>query len=399
MRTTTRGMRRTGAVAAIAAGLLAACGGGGGAGDTAAQGTLRMALTDAPGCGFDHVWVTVEKVRVHQSGSAGDNEGGWQEIVLSQPRRLDLLALTNGVLEELGQTRLPAGSYQQLRLVLAGNGGAQPLANAVQPTGGAPVALRTPSAQQSGLKLKTRFDVAAEGMADLVLDFDACSSVVTAGGSGGYNLKPVIRVAERVSTGITGYVSTTLTLNGTRVSAQQDGVVLRSTVPDATGRFVLPFLPTGSYDVVVASDGRATAVVTGVPVTTATTVVNGTTTAILPPVSTAAEVTGTASVGTGTATLALDATVAARQTLTGGPTVEVASTPVDAVDAGYLLKLPVGAPVKSAFALNGALSFAPDTAVAGRYRLRASAPGFADVTRDADVSTTPPPVVDLPFAP
>ena len=294
---TKKGLRLTGAMAAITAGLLAACGGGGGGDSTVAQGSLRMALTDAPSCGYDHVYVTVEKVRVHKSDSAGDGEAGWEEIVLAQPKRLDLLELTNGVLEELGQTTLPAGSYNQVRLVLSENGGATPLANAVQPTGSALVPLRTPSAQQSGLKLKTKFEVAAGGLADLVLDFDACSSVVTAGGTGAYNLKPVIRVAERVNSGIQGYVSTTLTLNGTRVSAQQGGVVLRSTVPDATGKFVLPFLPAGSYDVVIASEGRSTAVVTSVPVTATTTVVNGTSTAILPPVATVRDVTGTASAG------------------------------------------------------------------------------------------------------
>lgn len=395
---TMKTLRLTGAMAAITAGLLAACGGGGGGDTTVAQGSLRMALTDAPSCGFDHVYVTVEKVRVHKSDSAGDGEAGWEEIVLAQPKRLDLLELTNGVLEELGQTTLPAGSYNQVRLVLSENGGATPLANAVQPTGSALVALRTPSAQQSGLKLKTKFDVAAGGMADLVLDFDACSSVVKAGGTGAYNLKPVIRVAERVNTGIQGYVSTTLTLNGTRVSAQQGGVVLRSTVPDATGKFVLPFLPAGSYDVVIASEGRSTAVVTSVPVTATTTVVNGTATAILPPVATVRDVTGTTSVGSGTATLVLDAQVRASQALTGGPTIEVASTPVDATNATYTLKLPADAPVKAPYAATGTLSFAPDSAVAGKYRLKATAPDMVDVSRDADVSTANQ-VVDLEFAP
>lgn len=45
---------------------LAACGGGGeSTSPTQAQGTLRIALTDAPSCGFDQVNVTVDRVRVH----------------------------------------------------------------------------------------------------------------------------------------------------------------------------------------------------------------------------------------------------------------------------------------------------------------------------------------------
>ena len=76
--------------------VLAACGGGGGGGTAAVpEGTVRMALTDAPSCGYDHVYVTVERVRMHKSDGAGDSESGWEEIVLATPKRLDLLELTN----------------------------------------------------------------------------------------------------------------------------------------------------------------------------------------------------------------------------------------------------------------------------------------------------------------
>ena len=163
------------------------------------MGTLRLALTDAPACGFDKVFVTVEKVRVHQSSSSGELEAGWSELVLAPARRLDLLSLTNGVLMELGQKSLPAGKYQQLRLVLAENAASAPFANAVIPTGSKDeVALATPSAEQSGLKLKTNIDVIANQTADFVIDFDACKSIVTTG-NGKYLLKPVLTVAARTS--------------------------------------------------------------------------------------------------------------------------------------------------------------------------------------------------------
>ena len=58
--------------------LLSACGGGGRGGDS---GTLRLALTDAPACGFDSVFITIEKVRVHKSGSAMEQIlAGWEEF-------------------------------------------------------------------------------------------------------------------------------------------------------------------------------------------------------------------------------------------------------------------------------------------------------------------------------
>jgi len=387
----------------IAAATLAACGGGGGS--AAGEGSLRVAMADAPACGYDNVFVTVEKVRVHTSGAAADAEGGWQEVVISPAKRIDLLTLTNGLVEELGTTALPAGSYTQVRLVLASNSSAAPTANAVKPTGGALVPLNTPSGQQSGLKLQTHFDVQAGQMMDLVIDFDACKSVVKAGGSGNYNLKPVMSVTPRLSTSVSGFVTSTLSMSSTTVSVQQNGTVVRSTAPDSTGRFNLAFLQPGSYDLVIVSDGRATAVVTSIPVTaTGSVTLGGTATAIVPPVSAMSEVTGTASVsttGSGSATvttLVTDATVAAQQTLTGGPTITVASTPVDAVLATYTMRLPRAAPVKAAYSATTALAFTADTAVAGKYNLMGTATGRTAVSSAIDV-TAGNLVANVMFAP
>lgn len=187
---------------------LTACGGGSsggvdssGSGSSTVNGdsdtgTLRLALTDDPACGFDTVFVTIQKVRVHKSSDANDIDGGWSEIVLNPAKKVDLLSLTNGKLEELGQTVLPAGKYTQLRLVLAENNGA-PFANSAKPTGESEVALQTPSGQQSGLKTNIDITVAANTTSDFVIDFDACKSIVAAGGSGKYLLKPVLSMTPR----------------------------------------------------------------------------------------------------------------------------------------------------------------------------------------------------------
>ncbi len=187
---------------------LTACGGGSGGGVDSSgggsstvngdsdTGTLRLALTDDPACGFDTVFVTIQKVRVHKSSDANDIDGGWSEIVLNPAKKVDLLSLTNGKLEELGQTVLPAGKYTQLRLVLAENNGA-PFANSAKPTGESEVALQTPSGQQSGLKTNIDITVAANTTSDFVIDFDACKSIVAAGGSGKYLLKPVLSMTPR----------------------------------------------------------------------------------------------------------------------------------------------------------------------------------------------------------
>src|SRR3546814_14324820 len=54
-------------------------------------------------------------------------------------------------------------------------------------------ALKTPSAQQSGLKLNINADVVPGIIYGLVLDFDVAKSIVEAGKSGEYIIKPVIR--------------------------------------------------------------------------------------------------------------------------------------------------------------------------------------------------------------
>lgn len=371
---------------------LSGCGGGGDGG-ISGTGVMRLSLTDAPACGYDQVNVTIEKVRVHQSSDAADEASGWSEVVLDPPRRVDLLTLTNGVLEELGETTLPAGRYTQMRLVLAANGGATPLANSVVPTGGAETALTTPSGQQSGLKLNVQMDVAANQVADFVIDFDACKSVVRRGNSGQYNLKPVISVTPLLSDAglrVIGYVDPAIASTSTTVSVQQDGVPVKATVPQTDGRFVLYPVPEGSYDLVINAAGRVTAVMTGVPVVASSyTTVNSTSFAFLPSPSAAATVTGTVTPVT--------ATVRALQTLTGGPTVEVAWAPVDADTGVFLATLPTQAPEKTAYVPNAttAYTFTPDTLVAGQYTLEAA---YGGATQTGSVNTaTPTPSLTFSF--
>jgi hypothetical protein len=384
-----RWMRVVGWIGAVgAAAVLAACGGGSG-GSASTDGSLRVALTDAPSCGFDHVFVTIQKVSVNQSSTAADADAGWTDLTLSPARQVDLLTLTNGVLEELGSMPLAAGHYSQIRLVLAPNTGtgSSALANAVQPTGGALTALTTPSGQQSGLKLQAHFDVQPGQMADVVLDFDACASIVKAGNSGQYILKPVISVVERLVSGLQGFVSTTLASASTTVSAQLNGATVRATAPDSTGKFTIPYLAPGTYTLVVTSDGHATGVVTSVPVGTTTAVINGTATAIVTPASTMADVTGAVTAVSGTSTVAVtDASARALQALTGGPTIEVAKQAADATAGSYRFHLPVAAPVKAAYAATG-LTFAPDTPVAGKYTIEIQAPGRTTQTKPADISS------------
>ena len=350
--------------------LIPGCGGGGGIGGTANDfGTMHLSITDAPACGYDAVHVTIDKVRVHQGSAAVDADGGWSEVVLAPAKRIDLLMLTNGVLEELGQTALPAGKYTQMRLVLASNSGGNPLANSVTPTGAAETALTTPSAQQSGIKLNVDIDIVAGKVADFVIDFDACKSVVKRGNSGQYNLKPVVTVVPVLSDAglrVVGYVAPSIAGVTTNVSVQFNGLPVKATIPDVTGKFVLYPVPTGSYDLVVTSAGHVTAVMTGVPViSTAYTYVNSAALPIAPALTAMRPVTGTVAPAT--------ATVRAMQAFIGGPAIEVAWAAVDATSGAFEFSLPINAPVKTVYVSNPlSLNFVADAGAAGQYSLEAA---------------------------
>jgi hypothetical protein len=361
----------------VASGLVA-CGGGSGASST---GTLKLAMTDAPACGYDHVYVTVNKIRVHQSATADGAAAGWSELSIPS-QRIDLLSLNNGVLQELGSLPLPAGTYQQIRLVLADNPNnpspGNPLANALVLSGTSnEIALSTPSGQQSGYKLQAHFDVQGGQVADMVLDFDACRSIVKAGASGNYNLKPVVSVIKRLTTAIEGYVHPSIAAS-VQVSTRDPGNNLRVTAPDPlTGKFTLAYLPENThYTVVVAGQNLTTAAVTNVPVSLATgvTVLNTSLAPIQPVASAMASVAGV--VSNSSSALLTDAVVAARQTLSTGESIDVASTGVNTSTADYSLSLPLAAAVKAPYASGAALSFTTDSMVPGRYNVTGTATAY-----------------------
>lgn len=375
---------RTALFVAIASStVLAACGGGGGSSPPSTQaGTVHFSLTDAPACGFDSVNVTVSKVRVHKSASASESDAGWTDVALNPARKINLVSLTNGVLFDLGQMPLEVGHYTQTRLVLAPNTSSTPFANSVIPTGGSEIALDTPSAVQSGIKLNNEFDVAPDTLSDFTLDFDACKSVV-ARGNGSYGLKPVITVIPVVVSGaIKGSIAPVPTNSHPVVSAQLNGVVVKSTVPDAIGAFTLsPLAQTAAgagYSVVVTADNYATDAVIGVPVTAkATTTVSTPAAPLVLSASASNNVSGTV--------LPVAAQAAARATQSFGTTaasaITVKYTGADLTNGMYAMTLPTAAPMLGTYGA-GTLPIAltAQPTAAGKYGIEAAATGYATQT-------------------
>ena len=177
---------------------LPGCSGGGGGGT--ATGTLQAAITDSPAFpNFERVFITINKVVVVPKGSENlaDNDPGLP-VIATFPGGLGVDILDLHFLPQiLGTTEIPAGSYSQVRLILAPD---QPTLNnfvifANNPTQSIP--LKTPSAQESGLKIVGSFTVTAGALNTIVLDFNPNEAIVIAGNSGNIILKPTgIRILQ-----------------------------------------------------------------------------------------------------------------------------------------------------------------------------------------------------------
>ncbi len=211
--------------------------------DTASQApaTLKFNLTDAP-VNYDAVYVEIEAVRVH----IGDDDdttsanGGWEDIDNIQPGIYNLLDFQNGLDTLFAEDEVPAGRLSQIRLILGDD-------NSVVVNGDS-IALSTPSAQQSGLKLQVHYDLEPGLVYEFWLDFDASRSVV-AKGNGGYNLKPVIKVFTKNTTGsIDGYIDP-VDAEALVMAYNAAGDTATAYADTVSGYFLMSGLQPASYDI------------------------------------------------------------------------------------------------------------------------------------------------------
>jgi len=201
---------------------------------------VNFYLIDAP-ANYDEVWIEVLSVEVLMKGNNEENGSAWINLPYEgEDQKINLLSLTGGNSEHLGELEVPAGEISQIRLILGED-------NYLM-QGGKRLDLKTPSAQQSGLKLKVDKPL-NEGISyDLVIDFDASKSIVKAGNSGLYILKPVLRVIAEESATIEGTVLP-LEAGPVVVSAIIDQDSL-GTFADENGKFVIRGLKAGDYTLV-----------------------------------------------------------------------------------------------------------------------------------------------------
>lgn len=198
--------------------------------------TIQVVLIDAPA---DYQEVNVELVDV-QINTNSEETPGWISVENAAMGTYDLLKLTNGTEAFLGSIELPQGELSQLRMILGSN-------NELV-VDGETKSLTVPSGSETGLKLNINQLIESGFTYKLVIDFDAARSIVKAGSSGKYLLKPVLRASFEAQTGaITGAVSPT----ADAVVYGIKGTDSIGTYLDETSSFTLKALEAGIYDVVV----------------------------------------------------------------------------------------------------------------------------------------------------
>ena len=216
---------------------------------------ISVRLVDEPG-DFDNVFIEILDFMIKINDDS-DDDSGWQSLgEINQT--VDLLELTGGESILLVDAfELPPGMLSQVRLVL-GEGNSVVI-------DGESFDLKTPSAQQSGLKIKVNHELEAGFTYNLLLDFDVDKSIVIAGNSPNKILKPVIRASTIYASGkIQGEVNLQDPDNLQEVivppsdlqieaSVMVDGETISAYV-DESGIFVLHGVPAGTYDVTITPD-------------------------------------------------------------------------------------------------------------------------------------------------
>lgn len=210
---------------------------------------VQLKLVDAPG---DYLEVNVEIVDIQYNNS--DNENGWASFGKPEdyPINVDLTTLIVGNNLLLADQIIPSGTLKQIRLVL-GDG------NTLKIEGQeAMMPLSTPSAMQSGLKLNMNTTLEPGFSYTFILDWDVQKSVVMAGTSGMYNLKPVIRVNAEVNSGsIAGNLTGEVLVDGLSVFNALENVTVEvygntdvyvaESSTNAEGDFLIQGLASGDY--------------------------------------------------------------------------------------------------------------------------------------------------------
>lgn len=222
----------------VAAGLVACEGGAG-----PQMSHVFVRLTDAPaGITAAHAWIST----VYLVGGDGTSR---VTISTGPSTEYDLLALQSGVTALLGDNTIPAGDYEQLRLVVDS-------AFVLLDGETDPRILKVPSGKQTGIKVEWNGPVHIQGgRTDLTVDCDVARSFVITGPTPPRQVlfKPVLHgVVTDLSGSISGTSSPADAVGRVFAIVGTDTVAATDADP-TTGAYTIMFLPAATYTVLDSS--------------------------------------------------------------------------------------------------------------------------------------------------
>jgi len=230
------------------------------------NGKASFYLTDGPleAESVSEVVISISKVEV--SGPEG-----WTMVKeFETPEAINLLELQGGETFFLDEKELASGLYNQVRLGLSTSEESEDPAHYIKFNDDSKEEITVPSGTQSGYKVVGGFTIPDGGVTSVIIDFDVRKSVVKAGNSGKYILKPTLRLVEDAEVGsiegtINGNSDSNLVVyayendqyDENEMEPNEDGVLFANAVTSANvtaeGTYNLSFLPAGTYDLIIAS--------------------------------------------------------------------------------------------------------------------------------------------------
>lgn len=231
------------------------------------KGKVSVYLTDGPMESSQVKGVVIAVTKVEINGP-----DGWTTLEeFDSAKSVDLMDYQNGQSFLLGEESLKAGNYSQIRLMLAGNAADKP-SNYLVMQDGSKEALNIPSGRQTGYKAIGNFTISDGGVVGITVDFDVHKSVVKAGASGMYQLKPTLRLmVNEDAARLEGQINNSDSLQNTlmvyayhqgeytdsEMEPNDDGVTyaeaIASTKVADDGSFQLDFAEGGTYDLYFVS--------------------------------------------------------------------------------------------------------------------------------------------------
>ena len=264
------------------------------------KGTVSLSLTDAPiadSAAVEGVYVTITGIEYYLNGDWITDES------FGEPKKFNLLELTNGEVSPLSTVSIESGHVSQIRFLLDAelddaeapkSSGGTPgcyividsdgIADGIEDETDTSYSLKVPSTKY---KATGAFDVPQNGTVEMIADFDVRKSVTKRGSKDEYILNPTIRLIVNNQAGtISGTLQESVnTYESYTIYAYEADGYTRATefdpealdpifFPNAisstqvqenegTFSYILPFLAAGDYDLIVVgidTDGNYTIV-------------------------------------------------------------------------------------------------------------------------------------------